>query len=296
MRRFCFKFHQINLFSFLLVVILGSIVLADTNGVWHNSDDIRPGIFGFDEQVFTGGYFFINPVTFNKSIIYNGTELNDLYVNENQVNSISSAMIIDGSIISDDVNISSVQKRVLGKCNPGNYVREITQDGSVICEEASEFKTKDFFCRGTWYLRNGEFFCNEPLPIKNVVGTWTGSSGDCDRDTWSNIKTVSCPAGYVIYNKEIRRQARWRSGSSWSYDTSWVPNDSNWNARTSINCDLDSCSYRTKGVPSKRIQTGTIWEGFYVPNWAGAYCGGDQWYTRMIMKLDCRSPEFKENY
>lgn len=56
---------------FLFLLVFGSIVWADTNGVWHDTKDIRGGIFGSDEQDVTTVYSFINQVLFNSSVIVN---------------------------------------------------------------------------------------------------------------------------------------------------------------------------------------------------------------------------------
>ena len=52
---------------FFLILILFSVVYADTNGIWHHSTDIRGGIFGSDEQPITN-YSFVNNVYFTKTI------------------------------------------------------------------------------------------------------------------------------------------------------------------------------------------------------------------------------------
>jgi hypothetical protein len=121
---------------------------ADTNGVWHKAEDIRGGVFGLDESTqefyflnkvgfmtqtptheltvnggistktlydYDDNLFFIDPngnsvlkdVDF-KSITINGIIIDNLYVNENQVNSISSVMIVDGTITISDLGNDSV--------------------------------------------------------------------------------------------------------------------------------------------------------------------------------------------
>ena len=53
--------------AIFLFLIFG-IVYADTNGVWHRSEDVRVGTFGNDEDDSSSNYNFINPVEFNKNI------------------------------------------------------------------------------------------------------------------------------------------------------------------------------------------------------------------------------------
>ncbi len=50
-------------------------------------------------------------------------------------NSITGNAIVDGSVGAADVNASQVQRRINGICAPGFAIREITIDGSVLCEE-----------------------------------------------------------------------------------------------------------------------------------------------------------------
>jgi hypothetical protein len=150
----------------------------------------------------------------------------------------------------------------------------------------TSLKTKDFFCRWVWYMQDGELFCWEPLSSQTIIWNWTNSSWDCWPDSWSNTQTVSCPSGYSIYDTKIKRQARWRSSNSWAYDTWFVSNTSNWNARTTINCNSNSCTYSTKWI--SRIDS--------YPAWGVASCGWSQRYTRLMMEIECKSGEFKVNY
>lgn len=59
-------------FSIIILSLIGMItaIYADSNGVWHASEDIKPGIFGGDEGIDTD-YQFINKVNFNNLTTFN---------------------------------------------------------------------------------------------------------------------------------------------------------------------------------------------------------------------------------
>jgi hypothetical protein len=127
------KITQFLVASLLLI----SVGYSESNGIWHKAEDIRPGIFGSDES--TSGFifqsslsiqnsisattlfdyddntYFLNPNGNSKlnnldltTISINGIVLDNIYVNENQGNSISSAMIIDNTISANDLGVDSV--------------------------------------------------------------------------------------------------------------------------------------------------------------------------------------------
>lgn len=100
------------LFYLSLVFLFSFSVYADSNGIWHFANDIRGGIFGSDELGETTNYTFIHPVYFNVNVYYKNILLEDMFVEENQVDSVSSAMIIDGTIISADLNLNNVQPSI----------------------------------------------------------------------------------------------------------------------------------------------------------------------------------------
>lgn len=57
-------------FGIILLVLLGSIIWADSNGVWYSAQDIRGSIFGTDEN--STNYTFMNNIFMNNNLTVNG--------------------------------------------------------------------------------------------------------------------------------------------------------------------------------------------------------------------------------
>ena len=54
----------------IFILISGTIIWADTNGIWHFPEDIRPGTFGTDEGAnLSNNYTFLPDIYFNSTII-----------------------------------------------------------------------------------------------------------------------------------------------------------------------------------------------------------------------------------
>ena len=68
LRDFKIEFNFYTNLLILFLLIFGGAVWADSNGVWHFPEDIRPGIFGSDEGDILSGYTFMNPVYTNNTI------------------------------------------------------------------------------------------------------------------------------------------------------------------------------------------------------------------------------------
>jgi hypothetical protein len=73
------------------------------------------------------------------------------YVNEGQANSITSGMIVDGTVGSADINAGEVQRRVTGVCNRGRRFAGINADGTMNCvlEGSSWHQTQGLYLSGS---------------------------------------------------------------------------------------------------------------------------------------------------
>ncbi len=82
----------------MILTLLTSFVYADTNGVWHLVEDVRPGVFGSNEHAdFTNNYTFINKVYFLANSIFNLTD--------SSYNGSAVMAIVNGS---DDIAINGI--------------------------------------------------------------------------------------------------------------------------------------------------------------------------------------------
>jgi hypothetical protein len=73
---------------------------------------------------------------------------------------VTSAMLLDGSVSSSDVNSSQVQRRVVGSCSGANFFQQVNQDGTVVCGAAPG-------ASGGWSLSGN----SGTDPANNFMGT-----------------------------------------------------------------------------------------------------------------------------
>ncbi len=103
---------------FMSLIFLGAFIWADTNGVWHETKDIRTGTFGSDENDTFSSFYFINPVVFNDEVVLNNSRncVGKLITDEN------------GTIFCTNATLSNI------RCEPGKTLIGFYENGSMICE------------------------------------------------------------------------------------------------------------------------------------------------------------------
>ena len=66
----------LSLFTIISIILIGGIIFADSNGIWHRAEDVQGGTFGADEMDITSYYRFIHPVYFDQNIELRNATLN----------------------------------------------------------------------------------------------------------------------------------------------------------------------------------------------------------------------------
>ena len=96
----------------LSFILLSSSSFADSNGIWLNAQDVRGGVFGEDETnrdfSFIGLVNFHQRVNLNNDTYYKNTLLENVFVLENQTNSISTSMIQNFAVTGDKIANNSI--------------------------------------------------------------------------------------------------------------------------------------------------------------------------------------------
>jgi hypothetical protein len=66
------RFNFITNIVLICLLLVGGFVWADTNGVWHRAEDVRPGVFGADEE--DGDYVFEDDLVIESTLETNRIE------------------------------------------------------------------------------------------------------------------------------------------------------------------------------------------------------------------------------
>ena len=119
----------------LSLFLLSTSAFADTNGIWINAGDVRGGIFGSDES--NSDFSFIGLVSFNDDITYKGTLLENMFVLEGQVNSISTNMIQNGAVTNDKIADGTIR---IGKVRISDFDNRYYQKNEVYNKIESDNK------------------------------------------------------------------------------------------------------------------------------------------------------------
>lgn len=90
MEKLLFKLSVAFNVCFVLLLGLGGFIWADTNGIWHNAEDVKPGVFGDDEE--PGQYVFQNNVSIESNLCLDGEcyenwqDVCNSWLNSNHIN------------------------------------------------------------------------------------------------------------------------------------------------------------------------------------------------------------------
>ena len=111
------------------LILLFNVSFADTNGIWIRAEDIRGGVFASDENSkdfsFVGLVNFNNRVNLNSDTFYKGTILENVFVQEGQVNSITTDMIQNGAVTGNKIADSTIGiNKVITSQFDNRYVQE----------------------------------------------------------------------------------------------------------------------------------------------------------------------------
>ncbi len=103
----------------------------------NDGEIITPGKLKIDGGLEVGGGITLGGVEKTSWPTGGGITCDDCntqFVNEGQSNSITSAMLVNGTITYSDTDVSSVQRRVSSSCTEGSSIRVINSNGTVTCE------------------------------------------------------------------------------------------------------------------------------------------------------------------
>jgi hypothetical protein len=147
---------------FLIILFVGGIAIADSNGVWIFAEDIKPGSFGGDEGA--GNYSFLSDLNVNKNLAVG----NDMYINRN--------LIMTGEIISstDNLEVKSNLKVDKNLTVNGNLKvdKDLTVNGNLKVEKDIVMKgdlvTNKSICLGGNCKSDWKSICDEWI-VENSI-------------------------------------------------------------------------------------------------------------------------------
>ena len=187
-------------FTFIVGLFCGNLVFSDSNGVWHETKDIRGGVFGSDEQDVTSFYSFINRVSFNNEVfIYNNSlsitknegSLNLIGINHTYIQFYPNSEVAGrkawigfGDANDDNLTISSENSVILNSISGGYYLGYIS--------DATRIAKVPPLCigQGAALQWDGNSWSCFISPVNGICGT---SSGVCNAGTKiSDNGQISC--------------------------------------------------------------------------------------------------------
>lgn len=181
------RFNLISNLFLLFMIIFGTLIWADTNGVWHETKDIRGGVFGSDEQDVSAvfGFSFINKVIFSSEVYLNNT------LSCSKLSTDNTGKIICNTT-SDSVGLKNV------KCPSGQVMIGFDINGAILCQVNSGAPI-DQDCLGTWNYNYGS--CSVSCGPGNYDAQWTmtqpklGNGAACPNPTFIDNGGYACNLG-----------------------------------------------------------------------------------------------------
>ena len=201
-----FNFYTNLIILFLL--IFGGAVWADSNGVWHFPEDIRPGIFGSDEGDSNSEYTFVNPIYSN----------NTLYVSS----------IVDSKDSNYSLNLSGIStlsnvtfENFIGQLNLNSVIKvgfenincNVNKKG--ILRYNSTGNIMEYCNSSSWVVMRGS-------NIDGISGTgdglvWLGENGHTEQDC------IDLGGEFAqVYNAKLCRVFQSSCPSGWSRYGNWA--------------------------------------------------------------------------
>jgi hypothetical protein len=168
---------------------------------------------------------------------------------------VTTSSIVDGTVGTADINAAQVQRRVTGTCGNGQYVRVISQTGTVTCGSDADGG-------GTvTSIATGAGLTGGPITSSGSIAVAAGGIGTTQINSNQVQRRVSgsCPTGQYV--RVINEAGTVTCGTDASGAAGWgLSGNAGTNPATDFIGTTDAQPFviRTRNVPSLRIEPSTI--------------------------------------